>query len=66
MAMFMLGRGMHLLNDGKVPPLLLSRCSVANSALIWLIKGMHRGRVVSPMFAVIGMVINKAAGTQWW
>ena len=62
MAMFMLGRGMHLLNDGKVPPLLLSGCSVTNSALIWLIKGMHRGKVVSPMFAVIGMVINEAAG----
>ena len=62
MAMFMLGRGMHLLNDGKVPPLLLSGCSVTNGALIWLIKGMHRGGVVSPVFAVIGIVINKVAG----
>ena len=62
MAMFMLGRCMHLLNDGKVPLLLLSGCSVTDSALIWLIEGMHRGRVVSLVFAVIGMVINKAAG----
>ena len=59
MVMFMLGRGMHLLNDGKVLPLLLSGCSVTNGALIWLIKGMHRGGVVSPVF---GMVINKVAG----
>ena len=62
MAMFMLGRGMHLLNDGKVPLLLLSGCSVANGALIWLIKGMHRGRVVSLVFVVISIVINKVAG----
>ena len=62
MAMFMLGRGTHLLNNRKVLPLLLSGCSVTNSALIWLIKGMHRGRVVSLVFAVIGMMINKAAG----
>ena len=59
MAMFMLGRGMHLLNDGKVPLLLLSGCSVTNSALIWLIKGMHRDRVVS---VVIGIVVNEVAG----
>ena len=59
MAMFMLGRGMHLLNNGKVPLLLLSGCSVADGALIWLIKGMHRGRVVS---VVIGVVVNEAAG----
>ena len=59
MAMFMLGRGTHLLNDGKVLLLLLSGCSVANSALIWLIKGMHRGGVVS---VVIGVVVNKVAG----
>ena len=50
---------MHLLDNGKVPPLLLSGCSVTDSALIWLIKGMHRGGVVS---VVIGMVVNKAAG----
>ena len=62
MAMFMLGRGMHLLNDRKVLPLLLSGCSVTNSALIWLIKGMHRGGVVSLVFVVIGVVINKVAG----
>ena len=62
MAMFMLGRGMHLLNDGKVPPLLLSGCSVTNGALIWLIKGIHRSGVVSLVFVVIGMVINEVAG----
>ena len=59
MAMFMLGRGMHLLDNGKVPPLLFSGCSVTDSALIWLIKGMHRGRVVS---VVIGIVVNEVAG----
>ena len=62
MAMFMLGRGMHLLNDGKVPLLLLSGCSVTNGALVWLIEGMHRGGVVSVVFAVIGVVVNEAAG----
>ena len=59
MAMFMLGRGMHLLDNGKVPLLLLSGYSVTNGALIWLIKGIHRGGVVS---VVIGIVVNKAAG----
>ena len=59
MAIFMLGRGTHLLNNRKVPPLLLSGCSVASSALIWLIKGVHRGRVVS---VVIGIVVNEVAG----
>ena len=54
MAMFMVGGGMHLLDNGKVPPLLLSGCSVTDDALIWLIKGMHRGRVVS--------VVNEVAG----
>ena len=62
MAMFMLGGGTHLLNDGKVLPLLLSGCSVIDSALVWLIKGMHRGGFVSPVFVVIGMVVNEAAG----
>ena len=57
--MFMLGRGTHLLNDGKVLPLLLSGCSVADGALVWLIEGVHRGGVVS---VVIGMVVNEAAG----
>ena len=70
MAMFMLGRGMHLLDDRKVLPLLLSGCSVTNGALVWLIKGVHRGGVVS---AIIGMMINKVVGDTvvvddggWW
>ena len=71
--MFMLGGGTHLLNDGKVLPLLLSGCSVTDSALVWLIEGMHRGGFVSLVFAVIGMVVNETAGDSvlvddggWW
>ena len=60
--MFMLGKGTHLLDDGKVPLLLLSGCSVADDALVWLIEGMHRGGVVSVVFVVIGMVVNKVVG----
>ena len=63
MAMFMLGRGMHLLNDGKVLLVLMSRCSVTDGAFIWLIEGVHRGPgVVSLVFAVIGIVVNEVAG----
>ena len=52
-------QGMHLLDDGKVLLLLLSGCSVTDGALVWLIKGRNRGKVVS---VVIGMVVNEVAG----
>ena len=55
--MFMLGT--HLLDNRKVLPLLLSGFPVIDGALIWLIKDMHRGRVVS---VVVGIVVNEAAG----